>query len=199
MSIVIDPDFGEVSRFPAPVRWVGTKVGRSGGEGALLEWWEGSELTKVRRRLAPDVRAPAEARAFVASQCHGLSAEAMDVVRLLTTEIVGNAMWHAAPGPLWLDVEAEPDHVAVGVTDAGGGEVRLAPDNHWPETGHGLRLVDALSARWGVEPAAEPPGKRVWFEMAWQDAREVAVPRPRRWEERRHAHHPPAPADEQHV
>ena len=154
---MIDPDFGEVSRFPAPVRWVGTKVGRSGGEGALLEWWEGSELTKVRRRLAPDVRAPAEARAFVASQCHGLSAEAMDVVRLLTTEIVDNAMWHAAPGPLWLDVEAEPDHVAVGVTDAGGGEVRLAPDNHWPETGHGLRLVDALSARWGVEPAAEPP------------------------------------------
>jgi anti-sigma regulatory factor (Ser/Thr protein kinase) len=156
-------------------------------------------LTKVRRRLAPDVRAPGEARAFVASQCPGLSAEAMDVLRLLTTEIVDNAMWHAAPGPLWLDVEAEPDHVAVGVTDAGGGEVRLAPDNHWPETGHGLRLVDALSARWGVEPAAEPPGKRVWFEMAWQDAREVAVPRPRRWEERRHAHRPPAPTDGQPV
>jgi hypothetical protein len=108
---VIDPDFGEVSRFPAPVRWVGTKVGRSGGEGALLEWWEGSELTKVRRRLAPDVRAPGEARAFVASQCPGLSAEAMDVLRLLTTEIVDNAMWHAAPGPLWLDVEAERSEV----------------------------------------------------------------------------------------
>ena len=77
-----------------------------------------------------------------------------------------NATWHAAPGPLWLDVEAEPGHVTVGVTDPGGGEVQLAPDSRWPETGQGLKLVAALSARWGVEPAAQPPGKRVWFEVA---------------------------------
>lgn len=102
----------------------------------------------------------------MASRCTGLPAGTVDVVRLLTTELVNNAMWHGAPGDLWLDVAVAEDLVCVGVTDAGGGEVRFATAYRWPETGHGLRIVDALSHRWGVEPLGKPSGKRVWFEVS---------------------------------
>lgn len=88
------------------------------------------------------------------------------MVRLLTSELVSNAMWHGTAGAFWVDVESEPGHVRVGVTDGGSGDVGFASAHRWPESGHGLRLVDALADRWGVEPAAGQPGKRVWFEIS---------------------------------
>jgi hypothetical protein len=42
--------------------------------------------------------------------------------------------------------------------------VRVADDFHWPEGGHGLRMVDALSTRWGVD-RVDGAGKSVWFEL----------------------------------
>jgi hypothetical protein len=96
--------------------------------------------------------------------CSQLDEEALDVLRLLSSELVANALWHGAGDPL-LDVQVEDDLVTVGVTDYGGGEPAIPTDRRWPETGHGLRLVDVLSARWGVEPLTHGPGKRVWFEV----------------------------------
>ncbi len=109
---------------------------------------------------------PAHARRYVASHCKRVPADALDVVLLLTTELVTNAMWHGA-GDAWLDIQVERDLVKVGVTDGGSGEVRIARDFRWPEGGHGLRIVDALSDRWGVEPMTGTLGKRVWFELSW--------------------------------
>lgn len=123
-------------------------------------------MTRLRSWLAPDRLSPARARRYVASQCYQLPAETLDVLLLLTSEIVTNAMWHGTGGAL-LDIQVEADLVTVGVTDGGGGEVGVAADYRWPETGHGLRLVDALSDRWGVEPMTVGTGKRVWFELAW--------------------------------
>lgn len=122
-------------------------------------------MHQVRCRLAGGRTACMEARAFIASECAGCSTETLQIVRLLTSELVGNAMWHGPPGAFWVDVQIEPGHVRVGVTDGGSGAVRFAPAYRWPESGHGLRLVDALADRWGVEPLTEQPGKRVWFEM----------------------------------
>lgn len=123
-------------------------------------------MGRAGTRVTSDASAPARARHYVASQCVHLPPDRLDVVLLLTTELVNNALWHGRGDPK-LDVQVEAGVVAVGVSDEGGGEVRVPTDFRWPETGHGLRLVDALSDRWGVEPLRGARGKRVWFELTW--------------------------------
>lgn len=110
--------------------------------------------------------APARARRYAASCCERLPPDVLSEVLLLITELVTNAVWHGA-GDAWLDLQVEDDQVTVGVTDGGGGQVGIAADYRWPESGHGLKLVAALSDRWGVDPMTELPGKRVWFERAF--------------------------------
>ena len=122
-------------------------------------------MTGARCRLTSSKRVCSEARTFITSRCRACPAETLDVVRLLTSELVSNAMWHGLPGAFWVEVETKPGRVRVGVTDGGGGDVRFAPPHRWPESGHGLRLVDALADRWGVERFVGRPGKRVWFEV----------------------------------
>lgn len=123
-------------------------------------------MSRVGARLAPDALAPARARSYAARQCERFPAEALQDVLLLTTELVNNAIWHGA-GDAWLDIEVDTRSVTVGVTDSGGGDVKTLPVFSWPERGHGLRLVEAVSDRWGVEPASDEAGKRVWFELIW--------------------------------
>ena len=142
-------------------------------------------MGRARTRVAPDASAPARARRYVFSQCEGLPSDFVDTVLLLTTELVNNALWHGR-GELKLDVLVDAGLVTVGVTDQGGGEVRLASDFRWPETGHGLRLVDALSDRWGVDPPADGPGKRVWFQLSWHASDTVSSEE----EESLSRHHP---------
>jgi hypothetical protein len=86
-------------------------------------------------------------------------------VLLLTTELVNNALWHGR-GEAWLDVEVEPGLVRVGVSDGGGGQVKRTQQFSWPEVGHGLRIIEAMSDEWGVQLL--PDGKRVWFELSWR-------------------------------
>jgi anti-sigma regulatory factor (Ser/Thr protein kinase) len=118
-------------------------------------------------RLQADASAPSRARRYVASHCRKLPADTLDVVRLLTSELVTNAIVHGA-GDALMDIEINGDVVIVGVRDHGEGTVGPASRFSWPETGHGLTLVEQLSERWGVEPADETPGKRVWFQLRWR-------------------------------
>ena len=117
--------------------------------------------------LVLDARAPAQARLFTTSRCEHLPPGILAEVLLLTTELVNNALWHGG-GDASLDLRVTERSVTVGVTDGGGGQVRLLPKFLWPESGHGLRLVDDLADRWGVEPADGTPGKRVWFDRTWE-------------------------------
>ena len=100
-------------------------------------------------RPARGASSPARARRFVELVCSQLTKETLDVLRLLISELVANALWHGAGDPLQ-DIQVEDDLVTVGVTDLGDGEPTTPADRRWPETGHGLRLVEALSSRWGV-------------------------------------------------
>jgi two-component sensor histidine kinase len=93
------------------------------------------------------------------------SAEVRDVALLLTSELVTNTVRHGV-GEAQLDIVVESNHATIGVTDRGDGQV-TANHSRWPEGGHGLTLVDALSDRWGVEPMTGKSGKRVWFELTW--------------------------------
>jgi anti-sigma regulatory factor (Ser/Thr protein kinase) len=91
----------------------------------------------------------------------------IDDLRLLTSEIVTNALRHAglkAGDSIALAVEASPDRVRVEVADPGPG---FDPDSLQEPTpsqvaGFGLFLVKKLADRWGVRRNRLT---RVWFEL----------------------------------
>ena len=92
-----------------------------------------------------------------------LPPELMQVVVLLASELVSNAVRHAEAHAVAVRFEVMNSHVRVEVTDEGPGfdPTGLAPQ---PERqgGWGLRLVDELASRWG---ATDGNGFKVWFEL----------------------------------
>ena len=85
-----------------------------------------------------------------------------DTVTLLLSELVTNAVVHAASAPN-VAIHLMPDRVHVEVADEDSSElhpVQASPD---AESGRGLALVEALAYRWGQ--VALPGGKVVWFDV----------------------------------
>lgn len=111
---------------------------------------------------------------------HRLAAELADVlppallsdVVAVVAELVGNAVRHAGPLPggvvrvAWrVRHDGTGDAVEVRVTD-GGAPVLPMPREAGPEEidGRGLRIVQALADRWGVE--RDGLGQSVWAELS---------------------------------
>ena len=85
---------------------------------------------------------------------------AIDVVVLLTSELVTNAVVHAGT-PIDVVVRDLHGWVQVEVLDAGQ-QVPVVVDGALAsESGRGLRIVAALSEAWGVDRRRD--GKTVWF------------------------------------
>ena len=81
-------------------------------------------------------------------------------VSLLTSEVVTNAIKHAAPyGDIQVAATFSPSFARVEILDRGPG---FDPDVRHEARGFGLRLVEKLATRWGVERGA---GTVVWFEV----------------------------------
>lgn len=116
--------------------------------------------------LAPSPRAVAEARAAVTRRFQHLPAVALDDLRLLITELVSNAILHAAYSPddcIRVRVTGRADLVHAEVIDCGGaGDIALRPFDPYSPGGFGLHLVDELSDRWGVR---HDGATCVWFEL----------------------------------
>ena len=88
-----------------------------------------------------------------------------DGVVLMVSELVTNAGLHANSDATVRLVD-QGDCLRIEVTDASTTPVQVRSHRMGAETGRGLRIVDALAARWGVEPAVD--GKTVWFEVVVQ-------------------------------
>jgi two-component sensor histidine kinase len=87
-----------------------------------------------------------------------------DAGALLTSEIVTNAVRHAAGIlSMQIDLSLLDGTIRVAVEDANS-VPPVVQDRH-PDAinGRGLQLVEALAARWGSTPTAR--GKSVWFEF----------------------------------
>lgn len=89
----------------------------------------------------------------------------VDDARLVVTELTGNAARHARGDVVRVTVTRTARcRVRVTVTDRSRRVPELQAGDPLAETGRGLRLVDAVSADWGVTPFKW--GKSVWAEVA---------------------------------
>ncbi|MFD5416008.1 ATP-binding protein [Streptomyces nojiriensis] len=124
-------------------------------------WWQRFSSTRRGARLA---------RHLALIQLHGwgipLDSERSQTAALVIAELAANAVTHGRiPGrDFELRLELTDGTLRVAVADARGEgrpRVRQSTDG---VGGHGLRLIEALSVKWGVED--RPTGKTVWAELA---------------------------------
>ena len=91
-----------------------------------------------------------------------LRADEVHLAKLLTSELVTNAVLHGR-GRIMLSARLEEQRLVVEVADEGRGfnyVVGQRSGNHL--RGRGLAIVDAESARWGIDDGTT----HVWFELA---------------------------------
>jgi anti-sigma regulatory factor (Ser/Thr protein kinase) len=91
------------------------------------------------------------------------SVDTIDSVALCVSELVTNALDHAAP-PYELRVFRGDTYLRVEVTDASAEQPVARPLSPAARRGRGIFLVERVATRWGVE--STPEGKTVWAEFA---------------------------------
>jgi two-component sensor histidine kinase len=117
--------------------------------------------TPVEVLLALEPRPESARRVRRALERHGLPEDVEHTVMLLSTEIVANAIRHAGLSPdqrIVFFARVQGDFARIEVADPGPG---FDPDDIDAE-GFGVRLLNKLAARWGVETDR---GCKVWFEV----------------------------------
>jgi len=87
----------------------------------------------------------------------------IDDAVLCVSELVTNAV-HAGCTSLRVELSFKDDGVRVGVVDDAPGRPALRSAGAGERSGRGLRLVEAVSRRWGVDVVER--GKLVWAEFA---------------------------------
>ena len=123
----------------------------------------------MKTRLPADLRAPREARAFVAAGLRKAPAPprvAVDEVVLVTSELVTNAV-QAGADTVEVELHATPQRVELVVSDDAGGWPAPSDPAETETAGRGLRIVAQLSHDWDTDRL--PGGKRVratWFDRA---------------------------------
>ena len=119
----------------------------------------------LRRTLPPTAESASVARWLVTDMLQGLVDEdTRDTAALLTTELVSNAI-RQTRDELVVTVRLAGDRLWVGVADSSHRRPQLVQVGSRDTSGRGLHLVEAMAARWGVDPDARGLGKTVWFEL----------------------------------
>ena len=84
-------------------------------------------------------------------------------LQMVVSELVNNSVLHGSGRPIEVTVEVTPGGLTRGtVGDRGVGPVEIAAARDARDGGFGLRIVDTLASRWGVDR----PSSDVWFELA---------------------------------
>jgi anti-sigma regulatory factor (Ser/Thr protein kinase) len=83
-----------------------------------------------------------------------------EAVELMATELATNCVQHAQTA-FELTIDHGQGQIRIEVRDTGPG--RPVPRSPTPSerTGRGLRIVEAMSDSWGIDPSSR--GKTVWF------------------------------------
>jgi anti-sigma regulatory factor (Ser/Thr protein kinase) len=117
----------------------------------------------ARTEIASCASEVARARAFVAEMLESWGQEDRnDVVDLLTSELVTNAVRHASQ-TVEVGLALDDGVLRVEATDDDPSEPTVPPLDRAGESGRGMYLIDRLADGWGVEHRP-PTSKAVWFE-----------------------------------
>jgi Stage II sporulation protein E (SpoIIE). len=121
-------------------------------------WGSGDDVALLVLRRAPTWGPSAHRGCTVA--------EFADDAELVTGELVVNVLLHTQGGAvLTLEVLPEPvRRIRLSVQDRSSVWPRRRTPGETSTSGHGLLLLDAIAARWGIDPRGE--GKAVWCETA---------------------------------
>ena len=88
----------------------------------------------------------------------------LDDAALLVSELVSNVVDHAhTEAVLTLELSLSGNWLRISVADGSAIRPVARELNHDRPRGRGLRLVEAIADRWGVED--HHGGKRIWFEL----------------------------------
>ncbi len=116
-----------------------------------------------QRRFPRRPESIGQARRFVREALGDGPAETIEAAELMVSELATNSVQHAHSA-FEITIGGSAGSLRVEVRDCGTGEPTLRSPTPREPRGRGLRIVEALSASWGIEPA--PAGKTVWFTMA---------------------------------
>jgi DNA-binding NarL/FixJ family response regulator len=125
-------------------------------------------LARSQRTLEPDIGSSAAARRFMEETLSRWEcADVLDVVNLLVSELVTNAVVHGGseadvsviltPSALRFEVGDRDEFIPAA----------KGPNDDWATSGRGLALVDAMAQAWGIQKVKG--GKVIWFEVARPD------------------------------
>jgi GAF domain-containing protein/anti-sigma regulatory factor (Ser/Thr protein kinase) len=112
--------------------------------------------------LEPVVESTPMARHWVAAHLRDLPSDVSGCAALLTSELVTNAVLHAAT-PMCVTLHTLPDRIRVDVADGDPTFPAIKEYGRDAATGRGLTLFNTLASDWGVQ--AVDGGKIVWFEV----------------------------------
>jgi signal transduction histidine kinase len=120
-------------------------------------------VAELSLRIPGGPGAPAEARRALRRFHTELPVEVLQIMTLLTSELVANAVRHAGAPIVELTCGTAARCVRVEVAHGGDGSGRK-PARRKPDHtgGWGLYMLDELASRWGV---IDRDGTRVWFEI----------------------------------
>jgi anti-sigma regulatory factor (Ser/Thr protein kinase) len=112
--------------------------------------------------LPATARSAAQARGLVRELLGGLPLDTVEVVLLLTTELVTNAVRHGA-GEVGVRLASSEEGVRVEVDDRAPESPAVQRPSLDAPSGRGMLLVDELADGWGV--VSHDSGKTVWFRV----------------------------------
>ena len=128
-----------------------------------------NDMTSNTHDLSCHTGAPSAARRWTADCLRAHLGDRPAVPNLIedavlcVSELVTNAV-HAGCTSLRVELSFKDDGVRVGVVDDAPGRPALRSAGASERSGRGLRLVEAVSRRWGVDVVER--GKLVWAEFA---------------------------------
>jgi anti-sigma regulatory factor (Ser/Thr protein kinase) len=106
-----------------------------------------------------------QARRFVREVLGDGPPETIEAAELMVSELATNSVQHAQSA-FEITIAGSGGSggsLRVEVRDCGAGEPTLRSPTPREPRGRGLRIVEALSTSWGIDPG--PTGKTVWFTM----------------------------------
>ena len=119
---------------------------------------------RIRRTFTADPHSVRAARRFATEALPGCGADVRESVELMVSELATNGIRHGRTN-FRVMIEQTPEEIRVAVTDGGAGTPQMQFPGPDEPTGRGLRIVDMLSERWGVERDTWK-GKTVWFTVS---------------------------------